>query len=85
MKFSNGLSFFDFNTNWKGFNVASYHHPNSLTWRWVLSYYAPCRRTAFLFPKFINLSRGRIRLQLTLPLLGCLVFNTQDHCWKNKQ
>lgn len=39
-----GLSFFE-RTNCKDwFVIASYHHPDSITWRWSLSYYLPTKK-----------------------------------------
>ncbi len=77
--------------NRKGWLVlASYHHPDSITWRWSLDYYASTRPWQ-IFPlygpsynngKSWRSPSGCFSGWLRIPFLGFLSLSTQSHMWR---
>ncbi len=43
MRFANGLAIFQRTNSRTSWNLASFHSPHSLTWRWILSFDLPKR------------------------------------------
>jgi hypothetical protein len=83
-----GISFFkkSFQGWWV---VASCHHPDSITWRWSISFDG--RNTKLCWPKFgpsysmgtkLFSPRGDIGFWICIPLVGTFGFNTQKHMWR---
>ena len=71
--------------------VASYHHPDSITWRWSISFDPRNRKLCwprfgpgyFMGKKYLSPS-GELSIWLVLPLIGTFSFNTQSHMWKTQ-
>ena len=84
-----GLSFFDRQhsngTQISSWILAAYHHPNSITWRWVIWYSArQTGRTGLYFTR-VHRSRGfNFDAVINLPLLGSLRMQTQPHMWRKQ-
>ena len=87
-KILSGLRFF--NKSYQGWWVlASYHHPDSITWRWSITFDG--RNAKFCWPKFgpsfsmgkkyFSLS-GDFGAWLVLPYIGTFSFNAQKPMWK---
>ena len=86
-----GLSFFE-RTNCKDwFVIASYHHPDSITWRWSLSYYLPTKKTYWRWPKIkpgyfcgqkYRSPNGNFSGGINIPLIGSFWVSTQEHMWR---
>jgi len=64
------------------YNIASYHHEDSITWRWVLSY--SLRKAGKTGVYFLRTYRGRgfnFHAGINIPVLGSLSLQTQPHMW----
>ena len=69
--------------------IASYHHPDSITWRWCLSLdhrYGHWKCWPKIGPSW-NMGKwwtlnGNISFWFTIPLLGVFGFSTQEHMWR---
>ena len=70
--------------------VAAYHHPDSITWRWSLSFDGrypkkgwPKIGPGFYMGKEWRAPNGNFSAWLRIPFIGSFSFNTQDHLWKD--
>lgn len=82
MRFENGLALFT-KTNVKGsWNLASFHSPHSITWRWLLSF-SRFRADEWRVRPVWMPHRTNCGLQWTLriPFLGFLRFAQQQPMW----
>jgi hypothetical protein len=86
-----GLRFFE--RSFQGWYVlASYHHPDSITWRWSISF--DPRRRGICWPKFgpgysmgtkFLSPNGYLSAWLVFPLIGTFSLSTQAHMWRVKK
>ena len=53
--------------------LATYHHPDSITWRWVLVWSKPSRKAWLPSVDY---------RQISMPILGTLTWETQDHMFR---
>jgi hypothetical protein len=81
-----GLTFFkrmhSNGTPINSFIVASWHNPNSITWRWSISY--SIRNAGQTGVYFIRVYRGRgfnFHAGINLPMFGSLSIQTQPSIW----
>lgn len=85
-----GLKFFK--KSFQGWWVlASYHHPDSITWRWSLSFDG--RQKKRCWPKFgpgyfmgkkYRSPNGEFSLWIQIPFVGVVSLNTQAHMWRQQ-
>lgn len=78
MQFRNGVAVFAKTNAWGQYNIASFHSPRSLTWRWLLSFCLP--RREFKWFMFWRSTGGQEKwcLQLFKFRLG---WSTQESMW----
>lgn len=70
----------------RSWTLASYHHPNSLTWRWVISYSARKAGRTGVYAMRVYRNRGfNFHAGINLSILGSLSIQTQPHMWKNNE
>lgn len=65
--------------------VATYHHPDSITWRWSLTYSKRKNGRTGLY--FMRVYRGQgfnFHAGINLPAIGSLSMQTQPHMWEKK-
>jgi hypothetical protein len=92
MNFQNGLSV---GFNWvygNGFTsktsavLVSFHHPKSITWRWVLRWHKPTQwLTLPKVTRWFPTGQSKSLMgsyQLVLPIGGALALDYQPHMWK---
>lgn len=78
MRFRSGLSMFN-RTNSRGlWNIAAFHSPHSLTWRWILSFGLFRNDEGRVWPLWGH--HGSYWM-LRLPFIGILSFQTQRPMW----
>lgn len=66
------------------FVVVAYHHPDSITWRFVISY---SRKSNKFFAGFCRVYRGcgfNFHARFMVPLVGSLSIRTQPHMWRKQ-
>ena len=65
-------------------SIASYHHPDSITWRWALYYHLPRGwKSLFRWPRIDwRNSANYLYCSVNLPFVGGLSLTTQAHMWK---
>jgi hypothetical protein len=83
MRFKNGLALFT-PTNVKGsWNLASFHSPHSLTWRWLLAFSLFRGDEWRVWPIWMpdNRSNTGFRWTLRIPFVGFLRFDQQRPMW----
>jgi len=83
MRLSSGLTVFT-RTNSPGYwNIAAYHSPHSLTWRWVLSFARQRRDGNFLWPLlwWYRLPNGCLHWGFRIPLIGTINWQAQEPMW----
>lgn len=83
-----GLRFF--NKSFQGWwIIASYHHQDSITWRWSIIFDG--RYSKICLPKFgpgyymgtkYFSPNGDLSIWLVIPWVGTFSFNTQKHMWR---
>jgi len=63
-------------------NIITFHHPESLTWRYVISWGVP--RKMFFLPKFgwIRGKQDGGGYWISLPFIGQLSFDYQENMWR---
>jgi len=87
MSKANGLTFFTRmhanGTPIDSWNLASYHHPNSITWRWVICYSRrKAGRTGAYFMRVYRRQGFNFHAGINLPIIGSLSVQTQPHMWE---
>lgn len=91
LKIWQGLKFF--NKSFQGWWVlASYHHPDSITWRWSVAFDGRNARLClpkfgpsyYMGTKFLS-PNGDFGCWLALPMIGVISLNTQAHMWRQKK
>ena len=91
IKVLRGLTFFkkSFQGWWV---IASYHHPDSITWRWSISLNQKWLKLCL--PKFgpsysmgtkYLAPNGDFGAWFTIPLIGTFGISTQQHLWKERK
>lgn len=76
-----GLKFFTRTSSRNTFNIASYHNPQSWTWRWLLHFSFLREGEARIFPLWYSCGRQR---GVRIPFLGMFTWATQEPMWKDK-
>lgn len=82
MRFRNGLALFS-RTNSKGcWNIASFHSPHSLTWRWILTFrrFAPGEFRVWPIGTAYRDNNG-LQWWVRLPFVGYLQWQQQRPMW----
>ena len=84
-----GLSFFTRQhcngTPIRSWTIAAYHHPDSLTWRWLISYSARKSGRAGVYAcSGIRAMGFNFHAGINLPILGSLSIRTQPHMWEKQ-
>lgn len=86
-----GVRFFERTNSPESFVLASYHHPDSITWRWSVWYSKP-RRAEWCWPKIgpgykmgtnYWASNGYFSGWIRLPYVGGVSLNTQPAMWRS--
>lgn len=85
-----GLSFFkrmhSNGTPIDSYTIASFHHPQSITWRWGIWYSKRKNgRTGFYFRRVYKDRGFNFHSGLNLPILGSISIQTQPHMWDKKR
>lgn len=82
MRFGNGLALLS-RTNSKGhWNLASFHSPHSLTWRWILSFSRFRSDEARILPLWwLTPSNQGARWGFRIPFVGVVSYQTQRPMW----
>jgi len=77
-----GLTFFDKTSQQGCWNIASYHSPHSLTWRWILSFQRFRSDEGRLWP-IIMFDRHNTGTHtfVRIPWVGMLLLSTQRPMW----
>lgn len=88
MSKTNGFSFFTRmhanGTPIASWVVASYHHPDSITWRWPIRYSRRAGKPGVYFTRVYRYQGFNFHAGINLPLLGSLSVQTQPHMWEKK-
>lgn len=82
MRFRTGLSLFQRTSQRGCWNIASFHSPHSLTWRWILSFSlfrADEARVRPLWWRYIT--NGGPHWGIRIPFLGLLTWQQQIPMW----
>ena len=62
--------------------LASYHHPDSITWRWHIGYSRVAGKSGVYFQRVYRRQGFNFHAGINVPLLGSLSIQTQPHMWK---
>lgn len=80
-----GWEFFTRTNSPKSWNLISYHHPHSITWRFYVNY--TVRQSGRTGPYFMRIYCGQgfnFMAGINLPLFGSLSMKTQPHMWEKQ-
>ena len=69
----------------RSWTIAAYHHPQSITWRWVVSYSTrKAGRTGVYAMRVYRYAGFNFHAGINLPVLGSISIQTQPHMWEKQ-